>query len=407
MGLPELTPKELFPILKQMVLDTYKVESYYFSAPYDNFDILDMGFRKMIWGTYSTNSDLFFSMMEDHPYQIVIVESSLHFHNIIILFGQDSSPDFISFGPFCTETASATTISKIMKDNQISPKYFAFIQQFYFELPIVNIDDFIPMVRHFIMSFIPTFENCPIEHISYSSRTDRYEPSDDRIIHFNSNRMEVFAKKLRECLDSITAGNSTQSVEKMKSLLDSIGVLNSGTTLHLKNNLLTLNTMIATRFLDTSVHPAHIVRQLQSFNQLINGTNSAHQLHRLPFEMARKYSMLAKNYAFEEYSYLIRNVINYIDQHLASDLTLSVLSEEFQKNPSYLSNAFKKEVGETLTGYINKQRMHAAIRYFNTTQMSVADVAQSVGILDFGYFSKLFKKQVGVSPREYKKMLDK
>ena len=161
MGLPELTPKELFPVMKQMVLDTYKVESHFFSDPYDSFDILDMGFRKMVWGAYSTNPDLVFSMMKDHPYQIVVVESSLHFHNIVVLFGQSSSPDFISFGPFCTETASAMTISKIMKDNQISPKYFAFIQQFYLGLPIVNIDDFITTVRHFIMSFIPTFENCP------------------------------------------------------------------------------------------------------------------------------------------------------------------------------------------------------------------------------------------------------
>ena len=86
---------------------------------------------------------------------------------------------------------------------------------------------------------------------------------------------------------------------------------------------------------------------------------------------------------------------------------LPKLAEEFDKNPSYLSNAFKKEVGETLTSYIGKQRIQSSLRYFNTTTMSVAEVAEAVGIPDFGYFSKLFKKHVGVSPREYKKMLDK
>ena len=124
-------------------------------------------------------------------------------------------------------------------------------------------------------------------------------------------------------------------------------------------------------------------------------------------EMTRKYALLAKNYTYEKYSYLIRNVVNYIDQHLVTDLSLSVLAEEFDKNPSYLSNAFKKEVGETLTSYIGKQRIQSSLRYFNTTNMSVAEVAEAVGIPDFGYFSKLFKKHVGVSPREYKKMLDK
>lgn len=109
----------------------------------------------------------------------------------------------------------------------------------------------------------------------------------------------------------------------------------------------------------------------------------------------------------KKYSYLIRTVVNYIDQHLYSELTLSILAEKFDKNPSYLSNAFKKEVGETLTSYIGRQRIRASLRYFNTTNMSVAEVAGAVGIPDFGYFSKLFKRHIGISPREYKKMLDK
>ena len=127
----------------------------------------------------------------------------------------------------------------------------------------------------------------------------------------------------------------------------------------------------------------------------------------MPFDMVRKYSMLAKNYTYEKYSYLIRTVVNYIDQHLYSELTLSIHAEKFDKNPSYLSNAFKKEVGETLTSYIGRQRSRASLRYFNTTNMSVAEVAGAVGIPDFGYFSKLFKRHIGISPREYKKMLDK
>lgn len=59
--------------------------------------------------------------------------------------------------------------------------------------------------------------------------------------------------------------------------------------------------------------------------------------------MVRKYSLLAKNYSYEKYSYLVRNVINYIDQHLAGDLSLSLLAKEFEKNASYLSNEFKKK----------------------------------------------------------------
>ena len=113
-----------------------------------------------------------------------------------------------------------------------------------------------------------------------------------------------------------------------------------------------------------------------------------------------------KNFTYDNYSYLIRSVVNYINQHLSSELSLATLAAEFDKNASYLSNEFKKEVGDTLTTYINKHRILASLRYFNTTDMSVAKY-QRRRLHHMGYFSRLFRKYVGQSPREYKKMLDK
>ena len=168
-----------------------------------------------------------------------------------------------------------------------------------------------------------------------------------------------------------------------------------------------MNTFLASRMLETPVHPAHVFEQLQAFELKITETTSMNELSHLPFDMVRKYSILARNYTYDKYSLLIRNVINYIEQHLSGDLTLSVIAEEFGKNPSYLSTTFRKEMGDTLTNYISRQRIRASLRYFNTTTLSVAEVASAVGIPDFGYFSKLFRRYVGVSPREYKKMLDK
>lgn len=133
----------------------------------------------------------------------------------------------------------------------------------------------------------------------------------------------------------------------------------------------------------------------------------AQELQHLPYEMVRKYCLLVKNFTYDNYSYLIRSVVNYINQHLSSELSLDTLASEFGKNASYLSSEFKKEVGDTLTTYINKHRILASLRYFNTTDMSVAEVSNAVGYTDMGYFSRLFRKYVGQSPREYKKMLDK
>ena len=96
-----------------------------------------------------------------------------------------------------------------------------------------------------------------------------------------------------------------------------------------------------------------------------------------------------------------QKVVDYITLHLDENLTLAALAERFEKNPSYLSKQFHEETGIPLTNFVQSERIRMAVRLFNTTQMSVSDVALQVGISDFGYFSKQFKKQIGVSPREY------
>ena len=114
---------------------------------------------------------------------------------------------------------------------------------------------------------------------------------------------------------------------------------------------------------------------------------------------------MIKNYAFKDYSKTIRMIVNSIHLHLDEDLSLSVLAEHFGKNATTLSSAFTKEVGMNLTNFIHRTRIEKAIHLFNTTKMSVSDVAVSVGFQDFAYFSRLFKKQIGCSPREYCKSI--
>ena len=57
----------------------------------------------------------------------------------------------------------------------------------------------------------------------------------------------------------------------------------------------------------------------------------------------------------------------------------------------------------TLTKYIEKQRIEKACSLLSTFDMSVSEVAGEVGYLDSNYFSKVFSKQMGLTPTEYKK----
>lgn len=174
----------------------------------------------------------------------------------------------------------------------------------------------------------------------------------------------------------------------------------------MKKSLNVLNVHCSSRLLQTQIHPSFILEQYHRFEMQIENCSQREALLQLPYEIVRKYSLTVKNYSMPEYSYLVRNVMNYVTLHLSEKLTISVIAAYFQKNPSYLSEQFHKETGESLTEFIQKERMQTAIRYFNTTNLSVAEVAGNVGIHDFGYFPRLFKKHIRRTPSQYKRMVN-
>ncbi len=88
----------------------------------------------------------------------------------------------------------------------------------------------------------------------------------------------------------------------------------------------------------------------------------------------------------------------YILEHVCEDISLDKASQISNISRSYLSSIFKKETGESLTDYINRVKMEAAMELIRKFGLKTYEVAEKVGISDESYFSKLFKKYMGISP---------
>lgn len=65
MTFENMNTDDFFPLLQQTLSDTFKIDSYLMHAPYQNFEKMDMGLRRMVWGNYKTNSPLF-SLFANH-----------------------------------------------------------------------------------------------------------------------------------------------------------------------------------------------------------------------------------------------------------------------------------------------------------------------------------------------------
>ncbi|MDR2177480.1 MAG: helix-turn-helix transcriptional regulator [Treponema sp.] len=174
-------------------------------------------------------------------------------------------------------------------------------------------------------------------------------------------------------------------------------------TRDLRNGYIILNSLARKAVENSYVHPAHIHAVSDDFARRIETISNHSEFMHLSELMVRRYCGLVKQFSLRGFSPLTRNVINTIDFNLREPLSLKFLAENFNVNPSNLSTQFKQEKGMTLTGYINTKRMEHAASLLRGSGTYIQEVAEQCGFLDINYFSRLFKRHYGLSPREFRK----
>ncbi len=100
---------------------------------------------------------------------------------------------------------------------------------------------------------------------------------------------------------------------------------------------------------------------------------------------------------------VITLITRYLQEHLAQDVSLSVLAEEFHLNAQYISQLFKNEIGVGFLAYLTSIRMEKAKKLLVSTSLSVAEVAEQSGYGDYRVFTKVFKKTEGITPSQYRR----
>lgn len=171
---------------------------------------------------------------------------------------------------------------------------------------------------------------------------------------------------------------------------------------NMKNYVIITNVLLRKAAEQGGVHPFYIDGVSSSFAKRLEQIKSVEEGIAMQHEMVYAYSNLVKNHSMKAFSLLVQKVITLIDSDLTADLSLSTQASLLNVNASYLSALFKKETGSTLTEYVSKKRVEHASFLLASTNLQIQAIAQACGVYDVNYFTKMFKKITGKTPKEYR-----
>lgn len=101
-------------------------------------------------------------------------------------------------------------------------------------------------------------------------------------------------------------------------------------------------------------------------------------------------------------SEIIKKVFAYISKNYASPITLEDVANHVHLNSAYFSTIFKQSSGSSFKEYLNMVRIEESKRLLSNTDYSIIDIAIATGFEDQSYFSKVFKKYTGLTPKQYR-----
>ena len=130
-----------------------------------------------------------------------------------------------------------------------------------------------------------------------------------------------------------------------------------------------------------------------------------------------KHSVLARGYLLgllaslstgqghSAYSGAVAQMVEYINLNWQQNISVASLAEKVNLSESRAAHLFSQTVGQSIHRYINSIKISNSKELLSDTEMSISEISSMVGYSDPLYFSRYFKSEVGVSPKNFRKML--
>ena len=373
----------------------------------------DLGMRSLFFGDRNYNNFLNHTLSEINDKTIYRYMDE--YRCCYILMKLSEMNKYLFIGPYYVEFPDINFIRNKINVCKDSDKMLELIIKFYLSLPLIRDENYLISIATVLGKFLWKDEN----NFSFEYMDDIYFDNVDPISYYKDNhnetttafKLELVEAKMnheRILFDAISSGN-INNLKYISSLIFNDGLLcsDSDSLRSRKNNLIVINTLLRKAAEQSGVHPIKTDKISTEFFKRIENLEAVSDCLELQNKMLNEYCFLVKKHSLSGYSSLIRRAISIIDFDISADLSLKAIADQLFISPSYLSAMFRREVGQTLTEFVNNRRIENAAKLMHKTDKQIQDIASQVGISDINYFIRLFKKKYNMTPTAYRKHIGK
>ena len=365
----------------------------------------DMGIRKTIFGQAELEYCIAMLYRKSKAGVLYFVTDYFLTEYCILRIPESESQygDFILIGPYRSSRLNDSRIKKIIAKTGIPEEYENDIREYHNTVPITTSADYLREIctaaAQMLYLDTPVTTEHFVQHFPKHDFQQKPAPGElsSRIIE---ERYALEAKLLK----AIQSGDTQEAFRRLRDMKHyRLAQRSFDPVRDMKNILLSSNTLMRKAAENGGVHPVYVDTVSRAFAVHIESITSVREAGPFLTELVQTYCLLVQTCSMKGHSPVVQRVVRHINLNLSDNLSLKWLAEEYTVNASYLSTLFRKEMGMTLTGYVNHQRIRYAILLLDSTDLQIQQIASECGIYDVNYFRKLFKKITGKTPAEYAK----
>lgn len=209
-------------------------------------------------------------------------------------------------------------------------------------------------------------------------------------------------EKEKALIAKVKSGNAQEAKGILNDLLGYV-LFSGGNSLDtVKSRAIELCSLLSRAAIEGGAATDSILKINNQFLMTIQQINDLDSLCYKLQEIVEEFTESMFNYIPSKNYELMKKAMLYISNNFSKYLTLEEVATYVHLNPAYFSSVFKQSSGSSFKEYLNMVRVEESKRLLANTDYSIIDIAIATGFEDQSYFSKVFKKYTGLTPKQYR-----